>query len=121
MIYVQFIWEKKHLDIGGLGVRMTSGNLFQILEIPKGMKEINEKVNLNMRETDYKRNCLKRDDILEKLKDTLNKNNKENTNDVVKLWILLLLATLLVPQIRYFLDLHYIGYVDDLGSLHEYS
>ena len=120
--------ENETFKIGGVVVSLTTSNIIQILGLPNGPLQIKSKDEKVVETNNFKNRlfgnvkiALKRDDIVNKKQNLLEDNTKDNTKDIVKLWILLLLASLLLPQFGYTLSSHLIGYIEANDPLDSYN
>lgn len=113
--------------IGDVAVQLTIEHIVQILGVPNGTLEIKGKDDKIVEGNTFKKRIfgdekitIKRDDIVAKLHKLI-EEKQNNTSDIVKLWILLLFATLLFPQSGYTLSSNLIGYVEDGDGLERYN
>ena len=125
-LYMSYLGNET-FRIGGVAVQVTIENIVQILRVPNGKFEIKSKDDkieegnkFKLRIFGNEKVTIKRDDLVAKIKE-LNEKGNNNTSDIVKLWILLLFATLLLPQSGYTLSSNLIGYIEDEETLDNYD
>ena len=113
--------------IGGVAVQLTTDNIVQILGVPNGPIEIKSKDDkleegnkFKIRIFGNEKVTIKSDDLVSKLQELIHQGNNDSS-DIVKLWILLLFATLLYPQSSYTLSSNLIGYIEDGSALDNYN
>ena len=90
------------------------------IEIKSKDDKVEEGNNFKLRIFGNKKVTIKRDDLVAKIKELIQQGNN-NSSDIVKLWILLLFATLLYPQSGYTLSSNLIGNIEDGSAVDNYN
>ena len=116
---------KHYFLLGSVRCKFTLDDVVEILQIPKGSKELvevkNYKATSNFEKLFKDKTKVKKMEVEKELRLVLSRGKCEEDDIAVKLWICLLFCTFLIPDSSSAFPSWMLRYIDDLEGLSNYN